>query len=383
MEELEMIPLEKILEPELIGHEDLTEEEKRITKRKQIQVIQSGMDENIIVKEGKEEIKTLPLYRIAFLVFTLKNKRESNNILVLTNKEEEISKLKDDLKKYIVEDISINTLDTFVREYTGNKITTTERKTESIFNYLTFEECIRLLDKFKKDYYTNLIVDEPLMVDDQVLFSKEEVMPVLFRLSKDMPNYDYARNYFNFIYRKDYETIKSRLNAKYAGIYKNLPMGNPEREIAVKKSSALTRTLKEDGIKLIRDYFKRLDKRTTKILELFIENIDKYMNTSSEFIENYKDETIKLLRKHKVPEDITFLLLYLEFILNKDKYINKKHIILNNINDNNGRLTQTIKLISKNTGITLFTSNKEELPEIENFEIYDLNNPEKVKQKTL
>ena len=382
MEEYEMLSLDEILEPELIGHEDFTDEEKRITKNKQRQVIQSGIEDNIIVKENEEESNTLLLYRTAFLVFALKNARDSSNILVLTDKDKKIDIIRNDLNKYINEKISISTLDSFVKEYIGTKSTITPRKIESIFNYLTFEECIRLLNNFKNDYYNDLIVNESLMVDDQVLFSKEEVLPVLFRLGKDAPNFDYARNYFNFIYRKDYESIKSRLNAKYAQVYKRLPMGDPEREIAVKKSTALTRTLKEDGIKLIRDYFKKLDKSTARILGLFIENIDKYMGTSSELIENYKEETLKLLRKHKIPEDTVFLMLYLEYIMNKDKEIKKKHIILDNINDNNAKLAQTIKLISKNTGVTLFTT-KEESNEINSFEIYDLTNPVKIKQKSL
>ena len=382
MEEYEMLSLDEILEPELIGHEDFTDEEKRITKNKQRQVIQSGIEDNIIVKENEEESNTLLLYRTAFLVFALKNARDSSNILVLTDKDKKIDIIRNDLNKYINEKISISTLDSFVKEYIGTKSTITPRKIESIFNYLTFEECIRLLNNFKNDYYNDLIVNESLMVDDQVLFSKEEVLPVLFRLGKDAPNFDYARNYFNFIYKKDYESIKSRLNTKYAQVYKRLPMGDPEREIAVKKSTALTRTLKEDGIKLIRDYFKKLDKSTTRILGLFIENIDKYMGTSSELIENYKEETLKLLRKHKIPEDTVFLMLYLEYTMNKDKEIKKKHIILDNINDNNAKLAQTIKLISKNTGVTLFTT-KEESNEINSFEIYDLTNPVKIKQKSL
>ena len=281
MVEETMVSIEEIIEPELIGHNDLSEEEKRAVKRKQTKIIQSGIEEKIIVKENIEELNKLLLHRIAFLIFVLKNKRDSNKVLILTNKDEEINKIKDDLKTYITEEISINTLNNFVNEYIGSKGIITPRATESIFNYLTFEECIRLIKTFKEDYYNNLIIDSDLMIDDQVLFSKEEVRPAIFRLDKNTPNYDYARNYLNFIYRKDYESIKTRLNAKYAQIYKNLPMGNPDREIAVKKSSALSRTLKEDGIKLIRDYIKRLDKKTTKIFELFIENIDKYMGTNS------------------------------------------------------------------------------------------------------
>ena len=118
---------------------------------------------------------------------------------------------------------------------------------------------------------------------------------------------------------------------KYSDIYKTLPSGDPVRKEAVLNSCNLEQLVKKKGTKLLKDYFKKLNRKTSEVYKIFINNLQLFINLNNN-VDKLKINTTKLLNKKKITKYDIPALIYLNYRLN-NKLIDFKNIFYNDDDD--------------------------------------------------
>ena len=106
-------------------------------------------------------------------------------------------------------------------------------------------------------------------------------------------------------------------------------------------------------MKLLKDYFKKLNRKTSDVYKIFINNLQLFIDSNDD-IDKLKINTSKLLNKKKITKYDIPALIYLNYRLN-NKLIDFKHIIYNDelLSD---FLIYTFELISNSTGMSIFST---------------------------
>jgi len=368
----EMIPLEEIMKPDLVQNIDMDETKKNRIRTIQNKIIKYPINKKMIVDSvnGACLIDVL-LYRIAYLICSSDYKIDSDEILCVNPNDDYSKNLSCKLRKFITEDISQQSIIEFTSQYVNEKLSMLNEDDK----YNDFKQSMiykNMLTKFLTSYFNGEIVSEDLKIDDQVLFNKDEIRNALFSGYKAVPNYDWACMYFIKQFKDNYENIVDRLCKKYYDIYKNLSYDDPLRREQVLKSNELKKLLKDKGTKIIKDYFKRLNRKVTDIYSMFICNIENYMSKTDVELLNFKSETLKQLKKHKIlPSDVPALL-YIKYYLTNNK-VEKKHVILNESQDYGDFLFDIFEQIFSQSGITIFGIGINSNFAIDDFENVKLN----------
>ena len=357
-----MLSIEDILNPNLLGDKNLSVEKRKEIQDKQNDIIKYSINNNLFIDAVTGSgIEDILLYRIAYLICSANNKLDSEDIMVINPNEEYTNIINDRLSNFITDDVTQNSIIEFTSQYINEKISLSKDndKTKDFKFSLEYKN---MIDEFMKSYLNGGIVDDDLKVDDQVLFSKEEIKQVLFNSINSTPNYNWACMHLLNKFKSNYEQILNRLTEKYSKV-------DPARKEYIDKANEVRDILKTKGTKIIKDYFKKLDRKVTEIYALFINSMDSFLEVSDKEFLNFKSEKLKMLKKHKISISDIPALLYIKYVLSFNK-IDKKHIILNEMQNYGDFLIYVLREICPNAGMTIF--NRDNLLE------YDINDFEKI-----
>ena len=291
-------------------------------QKEQNEIIRRPISENIIVQGVAGSGKTsVALHRIAYLVFNLE-KINSSQFLVIGPNQYFLNYISSILPELETEPVEQQTYMNLVNELTKEKLTLDAQNTlfnqtiekeeyKKIQAFKTSLEYKKALDNFMRDYLSKGIVLEGFKIDGEEIYSADEIKRLLFSGINSYPNFDSACRYFVENFRNNIDEIYSKLNQKYSVIYTSgLPKDDPVRKEAVSKSTALSNLVKNNGVKLLRNYFKKLQLGPLNTYKLFIANLGLYASelTDTELLKLQKN-TLQTLKKRKVTfEDLPSLL---------------------------------------------------------------------------
>ena len=315
-------------------------------QKEQNEIIRKPISENIIVQGVAGSGKTsVALHRIAYLVFNLEKKINSSQFLVIGPNQYFLNYISSILPELETEPVEQQTYIDLINELTNEKLTLDTQNTlfnqtkekeeyKRIQSFKTALEYKNALDHFMQDYLSKGIVLEGFKIDGEEIYSAEEIKEMLFSSIKSYPNFDSACRYFVGKFRNNIDDIYSKLNQKYRNIYtSNLSKDDPVRKEAVSKSTELNNLVKKDGVKLLRNYFKKLQLGVLNTYKLFVANLEQYTNdlTDLELLKLQKS-TLQTLKRRKVTfEDLPSLLHINNLLCGCNKKYN--HIVIDEAQD--------------------------------------------------
>lgn len=365
-----MVDLEEILNPDILKDIELSDEKKSQIKEKQDLIIKYPINGKILINgiDGSGIEETL-LYRIAYLICSSNNEIDSNDILVLNPNELYSKFLGEQLTSFITNDANQKTIESFTSEYLNEKLTlyAADDNSES---FKSSEKYKKLIEEFVKSYLSGGIVDDDLKICDEVLFDKNQIRKALFSGDRTIPNYDWASMFFVNQYKDNFQNLSDKIIKKYRDIYVSLPFENPERKNYVEKANEIKKVFKEKGTKIIKDYFKKINRKTTDIYSLFVSGLDSCVEDKS--LVNFQSETLKMLKKHKVSSADISALLYMRYLLTNIT-IKQKNVIVNEAQYYGKSMLSTLQEIFPESGSTIFYRNKDYTLDKEGFEVVNLN----------
>src|SRR5574344_249223 len=314
-------------------------------QKEQNQIIRKPISENIVVQGVAGSGKTsVALHRIAYLVYNLGEQIKSNQFLVIGPNKYFLNYISSILPELETEPVDQQTYMDLVIDTLKEKITLEDQNI--LFNQKDNQSNIKkiqafkssleyksILNQFMKAYLSNGIVSEGFSIDGTEIYSAETIRNVLFSGINSQPNFDRACTYFVNNFKDNMEDIYSKANQKYRAIYMSLPKEDPQRQEAIAKSVELSKLVKEKGIKLIRDYFKKIKLSPFNIYKLFIASIDQFQTSLSEKeVLELQKESILLLKKKKVSFEDLPALMHINYLVN-GKSAQYKHIVIDEAQD--------------------------------------------------
>lgn len=292
-------------------------------QKEQNEIIRKPISENIIVQGVAGSGKTsVALHRIAYLIFNLEKKINSSQFLIIGPNQYFLNYISSILPELETEPVEQQTYVDLINKITNEKVTLDTQNTlfsqtkekeeyKKIQSFKTSLEYKKSLDYFMQTYLSKSIVLEGFKIDGEEIYSPDEIKKMLFSGISTYPNFDNACRYFVENFKNHIEEIYSKLNQKYRDIYTgNLPKDDPVRKEAVSRSTALNNLIRKDGVKLLRNYFKKLQLGPLNTYKLFVASLELYTSelTDVEILKLQKS-TLKNLKKRKVTfEDLPAIL---------------------------------------------------------------------------
>ena len=314
-------------------------------QKEQNQIIRKPISDNIIVQGVAGSGKTsVALHRIAYLIYNLGYKISSTQFLVLGPNDYFLNYISSILPELETEPVAQKTFINLVNEYLNEKITldssdnkNIKKNEEVLFRsvqaYKSSLDFKNVLDKFLEFYISDGIVLNGFEIDGEIIYTPEEIRDVLFSSLKQYPNFDNACNYFIYKYKENMTSIYDILNKKYRDVYIKLPKDDPLKKEMIDKSHKLYNLMKNNGTKLIKDYFKKLKVKPMDLYKLFIASLNTNITSLSEDeLKVLQEKTLLGLKKKKVSFEDLPALIHINYVLSGKK-IDYKHIVIDEAQD--------------------------------------------------
>ncbi len=333
-------------------------------QKEQNQIIRRPVNDNIIVQGVAGSGKTsVALHRIAYLIYNLGDSINSNQFLVLGPNNYFLNYISSILPELETEPVEQKTLLNLANEYLNekfllsdsNNIKINQQQTiEKIQSYKSSQRYKCAIDNFMDCYMNSGIVSEDFILDNEIIYTKEEIIEVLFSGATSYPNFDKAYKYFLTKFKENLEEIYEKLNQKYREVYINLPKEHPERKKAIEKSGELYNLVKKEGIKKLKNYFIKLQVKPIDLYKVFVANLSNFDSFLSDIeLETLQKNTLIELKKKKISFEDIPALLHINYQLtgNKIKY---KHIVIDEAQDYGLFHFDAIKQISPNSTFSIY-----------------------------
>lgn len=314
-------------------------------QKEQNEIIRKPINENIIVQGVAGSGKTsVALHRIAYLVYNLGDQIKSNQFLIIGPNKYFLNYISSILPELETEPIEQYTFIDLILTLLNEKLTIENQN--SVFNQKDDDLVLKKIQAFKsslsykqslnlfmQDYLENGIVPNGFEIDGEEIYSAEQIKKMIFSSTFNKINFEMTSNYFVNDFKNNIEVIYEKLNKKYRDIYMSLPKEDPKRKAAIIKSAELSHLIKEKGVKLLKDYFKKIKPEPSDVYKNFIVNINDYSDNLSEkeFLELQRYTLISLKKKKICFEDLPALL-YINNMLYGTK-VQYKHIAIDEAQD--------------------------------------------------
>lgn len=310
-------------------------------QKEQNNIIRQPANKNLIVQGVAGSGKTsVALHRIAYLMYQMGEKLSPDNFLVLGPNDyflNYVSSILPDLDTTPVEE---KTFFNFALDYIGEKMGIKEeneaainsdsiKKIQNFKTSLQYKKCI---DNFM-DNYMNSIIKEDFAIENETIFTKEYIKKILLDSSDCHPDFNKLFLVLSQELKNNIQSIYVRLNKKYRDIYTSLSSNDPKRKEAVSKSNALYAFLKNNSIKELKKYIKRVNAPVLDIYAQFISSIsiDDTLLNEKEKLEMQKN-TLGDIKKKKVGFEDLAALIYIYYRMTNKK-MNYKQIIIDEAQD--------------------------------------------------
>lgn len=366
-----MLSIDDILEPNIVGNLDIPDKIKSEIKANQNMIIEYPQNSKLFVNglDGTG-LNDILLYRIAYLIYSSNNKLEPDDILLINPNDQYSGLIKERLKMFTTDEITQKSIISFISDYLDEKLSLYAEDDE-FEKYKMSKTYGELLEKFIRNHIQEVIVSENLEICDEILFDKEEIREALFKDSKITPNYDWACMYFSNKYKSNFELLSDKITRRYADVYRNMSLNDPERKYYVDKAYKIKKEFKENGNKIIKRYFKKINRKTSDIYSLFVSNLHLMIGEDMEKIKTLQCNTLKTLKKHKISVGDIYSLLYIRFLITNET-VPEKHVILSEFQNYGKDFVNILEKICANSGITVFCRNGEVVQDYNGFDVINL-----------
>lgn len=364
----EMISEKEILNPNLIKDDNISDEEKERIRALHNQIVRGSIYKKQIVSlSDSESLEKLLLYKIAFTSIVSNNKIDPKSFMIILPDKETKEKISKYMTYYVPDSIPLFTIDDFAKDYLNEKISVINDDDSQVKRSLINKE---KLDNFIKQYFEKYMISDDIRILDEVVFTEEDVRNALFSSSKNLPNYNWACMYLTNKFKSSQDSIVNQVTEKYYSKMRTLPVNSDERKEYLSKINEIRKTFKEKGIKIIKDYFKKLNKKRTEIYTIFISTLN--IEPSDSKLLKMQSDTLKNLKKHKMTYMDLYATFYINYYLDK-KSIDTSHAFIYGIPVLDEFQLSVWDDLIKEVGYTIFNfSNQIELGK-DDYEIYDLN----------
>lgn len=329
-------------------------------QKEQNSIIRRKTTGNIIVQGVAGSGKTsVALHRIAYLMYNLGSKASADQFLVLGPNKYFLNYVSSILPELETEPVKQNTLLEFLNEYLGEK-SNLKLQDEKISNpniekFKTSLKYKELIDIFMHNYLSNNIVINDFKIGDDVIFSANEIIEMLFISGNGYPNFEFTKIYFTKKLKNEMNDIYDKLNEKYREIYTKLHKSDPYRKEIIEKSNQLYNCLKVDGIKLLKKYFKEIEKNPIDIYKEFLVMLDQINIvelTTKEILYLQKEALLNLKKKTISFADIPALI-HINYLLTGKK-MNYKYIVIDEAQDYSLFHFKVLQEISNNANFAIY-----------------------------
>lgn len=332
-------------------------------QKEQNEIIRRPITDNVIVQGVAGSGKTsVALHRIAYLIYNLGSKINSNQFLVLGPNDYFLNYVSSILPELETEPVEQKTFITLANEYLEEKLildnTIYKKENEQIFhNIMSYKSSLNFkndLDQFLKNYLSNGLVLNGFEIDGEIVYTKEQILNSLFAISNEYPDFESACRHFVYKFKEDVDSIYTELNKKYKDEYINLPLDNPRRKELVSKSVELNKLVREKGVKLLKDYFKKIKTKPLDLYKIFIASLSNFDNslTNEELLLLQKNTLLGLKKKKVTFEDLPAIM-HINYVLSGKK-LDYKHIVIDEAQDYGLFHFDIIKEISKNSTFSIY-----------------------------
>lgn len=316
----------------------IQKEQNDIIRKPNINLIVQG-----VAGSGKTSVA---LHRIAYLIYTMHSSLRNDQFLIIGPNSYFLNYISSILPELETSPVEQETLLSVLNSYTNEKYSLNENsvfdlnisedeKSKLLKNesFKTSLEYKKALDKFIDNYLTDKIVTEDFVINDQVIFTKEDIKETLFSVNKEMPNFNRMNNYYKMKFKSNIDEIIDKVTKKYKDLYMSMPFEDPRRRAIVEEKNKIEKEIRNNGLKLLNKYFKSLNKSTLEIYMSFINDFEKYNNVLSEKEVLYlKKYSLLALQKKKVGFEDIPALMYIHYCLTGEK-LKYKQIVIDEAQD--------------------------------------------------
>lgn len=309
-------------------------------QKEQNKIIRMPISDNIIVQGVAGSGKTsVALHRIAYLIYSMGDNLKNNQFLILGPNSYFLDYISSVLPELDTEPVEESTFIDLVNKVLEEKLKLDNsflncKSMRNVHAYMTSEKMKHNIDEFMSSYINEDIISEPLLIDNQEVYTRKEIASILHKhVGNDVLDYKYASFYFSTKFNNNKEEIYDRLNKKYRDVYIKMDFENPERAKYVQKSSELKKIIQKDGNKIIKQYFKKIEKKAKDVYLDYINSLN-VSNTGLSEIElaGLKEHVITSLKAKKISIIDMPSLLHINYLL-FGKTENYSHLVIDEAQD--------------------------------------------------
>jgi len=329
-------------------------------------IIRKKIQENNIIQGTAGSGKTtVALHRIAYLVYNMQKQYNQNQFIVIGPNAYFMDYISSVLPDLDVHTVTQYTFLDIVNNYLNEKIKIIDQNNR-LENYLsnnTIDYNIKYkssliykkaLDKFIDDIKAS-IVHGPIKYDNLILFSESDInryfdknsLSVVEQIKEFMK---YAKKYM----KDNLDDIKNKYWLQYREEYLSLPDNSPRREEILQITETFNKEVKNID-KILKDYFNVSVLKPLTLYKLFVDNIERYVDSNDCDIIRLKDDTLKAIKSKTLGYEDLPALVYLNLEFNGykdyDKYI---HVVVDEAQDFGLFHFEVLKKLFKNGTFSIF-----------------------------
>lgn len=334
-------------------------------QKEQNAIIRAKNDNMIIQGVAGSGKTSVALHRIAYLLYTMSDKLNSNNFLIIGPNDYFLNYISSVLPELDTTPIEQKTLLKIMNEYIDTNLTlnieklssnkATQEMQKNISHFKSSSEYKELIEQYiRRCLSGNEIIKEDFKLDGKTVFSKEMIRDRLLDDNATHFDYDRTYRYLKKLFKEEKEKIYDSLNEEYRQMYTTLAKDNPLRKEYIRKSEELEKTVKKQGEKELDKYLKSIKKSCLHLYVEFISKLDTFDTSLSENeIKLLQKETLKNIRKKQISfEDITALI-YTNYLFTNKK-LNYNNIIIDEAQDYSEFTYQTLNNVFENAKFNIY-----------------------------
>ena len=328
--------LTKILDTDIVTNDEILQEYLNVhadsrmkdiiasIQQEQNDIIRAPINENILVQGVAGSGKTsVALHRIAYLLYNVKDNISSDKFLLLGPNKYFLNYISSVLPELEVEPIRQRSFIDLTSEYVEEKLTVKDslpksKDKKNIAKYNKYKNSLEYknsIDKFLEDYLNGNFIKQGISFDGYEIFDTDYVKKAITSGVLSKVNYKRGRDITLREFNEKKSQIYNFIVGPYIKAYKASEEGTPERKQAFQKINEIRDLVYKDGEKIIKNYYKQIDKKIIDVYKLFLQNSDKYLtNLSDSEKKEFKELFYNSGKSNILREDLAALI-YIKYLI--------------------------------------------------------------------